>query len=66
MQVSGKDDEGKPVSCGCSCTGIALGIGAAVSLSWVFNHSVGWAIFHACLGWFYVAYKVPWYVITNF
>jgi hypothetical protein len=28
----------------------------AVILSWALNHSVGWAIIHFLLGWFYVGY----------
>lgn len=39
--------------------GIA-GIGAVIAaiLSWQVNASIGWAIVHACCGWFYVFYRV--------
>ena len=35
-------------------------------MSWVFNHSMAWAIFHTFLNWIYVMYKAGWYVVTNF
>lgn len=28
----------------------------AAILSWSINHSIGWCIFHAILGWLYVLY----------
>ncbi len=36
--------------------GISFGTIAAVVLSWLKWHSVGWAIVHGLLGWFYVIY----------
>lgn len=35
----------------------AIGIAIAVQISWGFNHSVGWAIWHGLLGWIYVIYR---------
>lgn len=39
-------------------TGITLGSALAVGLSWYINHSVGYAILHFFLGWFYVIYAL--------
>lgn len=36
--------------------GIGVGTVIAVAMSWSYNHSVLWAIFHGFLGWFYVVY----------
>ena len=44
-------------SSGIGCFGM-IGIVLAVLISWTLNHSVLWAIFHACLGWIYVIYRV--------
>ncbi len=35
---------------------ISLGTVAAVVVSWLKWHSVGWAIVHGLLGWLYVIY----------
>lgn len=35
----------------------ALGIAIAVQISWGFNESVGWAVWHGFLNWFYVIYR---------
>lgn len=51
--------------CGCFMT-TCLGAFIAFAMSWVFNHSVAWAIFHTILNWLYVMYKAGWYVVTNF
>ena len=51
--------------CGCLFTGMA-GALAAVSMSWVFNHSWPGAVRHTALNWFYVCYKTAWYVVNNF
>ena len=40
--------------------GIGLGTLIAVLISWSMWKSVGWAILHGILGWFYVIY----YLIT--
>jgi hypothetical protein len=40
-------------SCGC---GLGIGGTLAVIMSWVSNHSILWAIFHAFCGWLYVIY----------
>lgn len=42
-------------STGCG-GGIGLGTVIAVVLSWSANHSIGWAILHGLLSWFYVIY----------
>lgn len=42
------------VSCGCGP--VTLGTVIAVIISWTTNHSVGWAIIHGILSWFYVIY----------
>lgn len=36
----------------------ALGGVLALLISWSANHSIGWAILHGILGWFYVVYYV--------
>lgn len=33
-----------------------IGMALAVMLSWGQNHSIGWAILHGLLDWFYVIY----------
>lgn len=53
-------------SCSCSCFTLLVGLVVAVCMSWMFNHSVWWAIFHGCLNWLYVAYKTIAYVVTNY
>jgi len=35
----------------------ALGMAIAVQISFGLNHSIGWAIWHGFLGWFYVLYR---------
>jgi hypothetical protein len=40
---------------GCTIN-IGLGGVIAVILSWTTWHSIGWAIIHGLLGWFYVIY----------
>lgn len=37
-------------------TGVSLGCVIAVVLSFYKWHSIGWAIIHGILGWFYVIY----------
>lgn len=39
-------------------SGIGLGCVLALVLSWSANHSVGYAILHGILSWFYVLYYV--------
>ena len=39
-------------------TGISLGSAIAVVVSWSVNHSIGWAILHGTIGWFYVGYRL--------
>jgi hypothetical protein len=36
----------------------AVGAAVAVQISWSINHSVGWAIWHGLLNWFYVIYRL--------
>ena len=40
---------------GCGC---GLGGFIALILSWLTNHSILWAIFHALCGWLYVIYWI--------
>ena len=42
---------------GVGCINL-VGIVLAALISWTLNHSIGWAIFHAMLSWFYVIYRV--------
>lgn len=44
--------------CAVGSSGISLGAAIAVVVSWSVNHSIGWAIVHGILGWFYVVYKL--------
>jgi hypothetical protein len=37
-------------------SGIGLGSVLAAIISYLQNHSILWAILHACLGWLYVIY----------
>lgn len=46
------------VSSGSVSLVTAFGTGFAVALSWFANHSIGWAILHAIMGWVYVAYWI--------
>lgn len=55
------------LTCGCrSCVTLLVGMTAATCVSWVFNHSVVWAIVHGLLNWLYLAYKAVWYVVTHY
>ena len=38
-------------------TGIGMGCALAMIISYGINHSIGWAIWHGILSWFYVIYK---------
>lgn len=38
--------------------GVGLGTIIAVVVSWTRNKSIGWAIVHGILGWFYVIYAI--------
>jgi len=57
--------ESKPKK-GCTWRLPLAGVTVAVCVSWIFNHSVLWAIFHGILNWFYVAYKTIWYVVKHY
>lgn len=35
----------------------SVGVAVAVQISWSINHSIGWAIWHGILNWFYVIYR---------
>jgi len=35
-----------------------LGVGLAMGLSWVQNHSILWVIFHSFTSWLYIGYRV--------
>ncbi|MGK7297385.1 MAG: hypothetical protein ACNS61_16440 [Candidatus Wenzhouxiangella sp. M2_3B_020] len=39
-------------------TGISLGSAIAVAISYTAHQSVGWAILHGFLSWFYVIYAL--------
>lgn len=52
--------------CTCGCMPAVIGIIGAASMSWVCNHSVPWMVFHGCLNWLYLIYKVPWWVMQNY
>ena len=43
-------------------TGIGIGTGIAMVLSWMRNASILYAILHGCFGWFYVIY----YLLTEY
>ena len=64
------NDETTPIKTdskkGCSWRLPLAGVTVAVCVSWIFNHSVLWAIFHGFLNWFYVAYKTIWYVVKHY
>lgn len=42
-----------------------IGFTAGFCMSWYFNHSIWWGIFHGFLNWLYVAYKLMWYFVMN-
>jgi len=46
----------KRIGAGCGCGPIGMGGLIAGILSWSVYHSIGYAIFHAFLGWLYVLY----------
>lgn len=37
-------------------SGISLGMAVAAIISYSINHSIFWAILHACCSWWYVLY----------
>ena len=39
-------------------SGISFGTALAITISYSYNHSVLWAIFHGILSWVYVIYHV--------
>lgn len=41
---------------GMSVIGL-VGVVGGGTLSWLANHSIGWAMLHAIFGWFYVLYR---------
>ena len=51
-----EEEKSKNNSVGVS-TFTAIGVAIAVQISWGLNHSIGWAIWHGCLNWFYVFYR---------
>ena len=48
------NNSGTAVSCGIGFFG--FGSALAITISWSLWHSLGWAIIHGVLGWFYVVY----------
>jgi len=59
-----KSPDGRPAAsrAGAIQTGTSLitcvGVAVAVQISWSINHSIGWAIWHGILNWFYVIYRL--------
>lgn len=49
-------DSDNNVSNNIVSNGIGLGGAIAVTISWYRNKSIGWAILHGILSWFYVIY----------
>jgi len=49
----------------CCSFPLLVGFTGAFCMSWYFNHSITWGIFHGFLNWFYLAYKTMWYFVTN-
>ena len=41
---------------GVAKVGVGFGTALAISISWSVNKSIGWAIVHGLLSWFYVIY----------
>jgi len=52
----GRRERNTPVETGISLF-TAVGVAVAVQISWSINHSIGWAVFHGFLNWFYVVYR---------
>ena len=44
--------------CSVTYSGVSLGSVIAVVVSWSVNHSIGWAILHGIISWFYVIYRL--------
>ena len=44
--------------CSVTYSGVGLGSIIAVVVSWSINHSIGWAILHGMISWFYVVYRL--------
>lgn len=71
-KIPPKEEQPKAPECpkcskkGCLWRLPLAGVTVAVCMSWIFNHSVLWAIFHGILNWFYVAYKTIWYVVKHY
>jgi hypothetical protein len=51
--VCNMEDNQRNAGCGCGVGGFI-----AVILSWLTNHSILWALFHAFCGWIYVIYWI--------
>jgi hypothetical protein len=45
-----------PHAANAAKVGIGFGTALAISISWSVNKSIGWAIVHGILSWFYVIY----------
>lgn len=54
--MSSSSSSSSTVSSGITTFG-AVGSAIAVQISWAFNHSIGWALWHGLLGWVYVIYR---------
>ena len=45
-----------PHAANAAKVGIGFGTALAITISWSVNKSIGWAIVHGILSWFYVIY----------
>lgn len=59
------NDRPKQIKITCCSLPLLIGFTAAFCMSWYFNHSIVWGIFHGFCNWFYVAYKTMWYFVMN-
>ena len=51
-----RNDRGQTIVKKSVKTGISFGSALAMVISYTAWHSIGWAIFHGLLSWFYVIY----------
>jgi hypothetical protein len=55
-EESGSKHRGHSAGAGISLF-TSIGVAVAVQISWSINQSIGWAIWHGFLNWFYVIYR---------
>lgn len=55
-----KTEKSNEDNSGCSMTigGVSVGSAVAAGVSWYVNHSIGYAIVHFFLSWFYILYAL--------